>query len=125
LVNKILELSELVKFKIKNRQDSNLSDIMRLIGFLIKGARDKAGYNTFRSLIKEIGGWPLIDDNWDGSKYDLVNALIVFHRKIAFKSLLGISVEPYIFDNTKTLINVSFNDHIILNYMILTTFAKD
>jgi hypothetical protein len=80
----------------------------------LKGARNESGYVTLKKFYKEIGGWPLIDDSWDGSKYDWINALIVLIRKFGdkMKTFLSISVEPDIRNNSRSLIQVNFNIHI-------------
>ena len=58
-----------------------------------------------KNLLKEIGGWPLIDDNWDESKYDLINALIISIRN-DIKIFLTITVAPDIRNISRNLIQV-------------------
>ncbi len=59
----------------------------------------------------------MIDDNWDESKYDWINALIVLNRKLGnqIKIFLAISVESDIRNTSRTLIEVNFNSHVVLN----------
>jgi hypothetical protein len=92
-------------------------------------ARNESGYVTLKNFFREIGGWPLIDDNWDESKYDWINALIVLNRKLGdeIKIFLAISVESDITNTSRTLIQVNFNSHVVLNRgnTYLTHFSKD
>ncbi len=63
-----------------------------------------------KNLLIEIGGWPFIDDNWDESKYDWINALIVVNRKLIFndiKIFLTITVAPDIRNMSRSLIQVN------------------
>jgi hypothetical protein len=62
-----------------------------------------------KNLLKEIGGWPLIDDNWDESKYDWINALIISIRN-NIKIFLTITVEPDVRNISRSLIQVN-NDN--------------
>jgi hypothetical protein len=68
-----------------------------------------------KNLLKEIGGWPLIDDIWDESKYDWINALIVVNRKLIgsdIKIFLTITVAPDIRNMSRSLIQVSNDNRI-------------
>ncbi len=69
-----------------------------------------------KNLLKEIGGLPLIDDNWDESKYDWINALIVFNRKLIdneVKLFLTIIVAPDYRNMSRSLIQVNLNNYIV------------
>jgi hypothetical protein len=92
---------------------------------LFTDARNKSGYVTLKNLLKEIGGWPLIDDNWD-YKYDWINALIVLNRLLGneIKLFLTISVEPYFRNTSRSLIQVNFNNYIMLKVIIFVIFLK-
>ncbi len=61
-----------------------------------------------KNLLKKIGGWPLIDENWVESDYDWINALIELNRN-GIPELLSISVFPDLRNTSRTLINVNFN----------------
>ncbi len=89
-------------------------------------ARNKSGYVTLKNLLKEIGGWPLIDDNWDESEYDWINALIVLNRLLGneIKLFLTISVEPYYINTSRSLIDVNFNNYMILKIIIFLIILK-
>jgi hypothetical protein len=74
-----------------------------------------------KNLYKEIGGWPLIDDHWNGSKYDWINALIVMNKKLIsneVKLFLKISVASDIRNISRSVIQVNYNNNILLNIII-------
>ncbi len=73
-----------------------------------------------KNLVKEIGGWPLIDDLWNESKYDWINALIVVNRKLISNEvkILTISVAPDDKNISRSVIQVNYNSNILLNIII-------
>ncbi len=71
-------------------------------------ARNESGYITLKNFLKKIGGWPLIDENWDESEYDLINTLIELNRN-GIPELLSISVYPDVRNTSRSLISVNFN----------------
>lgn len=61
------------------------------------------------SILKQFGGWPVIDgDSWDESKFDWLDLLIAF-RKEGFSHDLfyDLSVTPDFRDNKRHIIDVS------------------
>ncbi len=61
-----------------------------------------------KNLLKKIGGWPLIDENWVESEYDLINTLIELNRN-GIPELLSIRVVPDFRNTSRGLIQVNFN----------------
>ncbi len=71
-------------------------------------ARNESGYITLKNFLKKIGGWPLIDENWVESQYDLINTLIELNRN-GIPELLSISVYLDVRNTSRSLISVNFN----------------
>jgi hypothetical protein len=80
-----------------------------------------------KNLYKEIGGWPLVDANWDESKYDWINALIVLNRKLIGNEVpifLTITVAPDIRNISRSLIQVNYNNYMIFILLKLWYFEN-
>ncbi len=71
-------------------------------------ARNESGYIALKNFLKKIGGWPLIDENWVESQYDLINTLIELNRN-GIPELLSISVYLDVRNTSRSLISVNFN----------------
>ena len=59
-------------------------------------SRDKAGLKDLKELIKSIGGWPMIDSNWDPENYHWEDAYakvneIVYRFPLPFPIALGVT----------------------------------
>ncbi len=67
---------------------------------------DYTGSKLLLDLIKQVGGWPLLDSSWDESQFQW-EELYVALREMNVKPLMDISVGTDNKDSTKYVITVS------------------
>lgn len=80
-----------------------------LLHFITKAAIESVGNNPLSSVLKEFGGWPVIEgDDWDESKFDWLDLLIAFRKKgFSHDLFYDLSVTPDFRDNKRHIIDVS------------------
>ena len=67
---------------------------------------DNTGSKPLLDLIKQVGGWPLLDPSWDESQFQW-EELYVALRKMNLKPLIDVSVGTDDKDSTRHVITVS------------------
>ncbi|KAG8183509.1 hypothetical protein JTE90_003859 [Oedothorax gibbosus] len=71
-------------------------------------AIESEGSEPLQKILKSLGGWPVVEGNeWDGSKFDWIDALISF-RKLGYSHdiLMDLSVTADYRNNTKHIIDL-------------------
>jgi len=71
---------------------------------------EKVGNAPLALLLKQMGGWPVIEgDNWDESKFDWLDTLIAYRQNgFSHDLFMDLSVTPDFRNNTRHVIDVSF-----------------
>lgn len=69
---------------------------------------EKEGAEPLKRVLKEVGGWPVIDGpSWDGSGFDWIDTLIQFRKRgYSHDILLDLSVTPDYRNNTNHIIDL-------------------
>lgn len=70
---------------------------------------EKVGNAPLADLLKEMGGWPVIEgDAWDADKFDWLDTLIAYRKKgFSHDLFMDLSVTPDFRNNTRHVIDVS------------------
>ena len=66
-------------------------------------------FKRINDLLSKVGGWPLIDDNWDPNNYDINNALIEYNKQTIAKNILYIEAISDLINNTQMVMWVMLN----------------
>lgn len=56
--------------------------------------------------MKKVGGWPLIDEDWDEDQFDVETALIEINKLMLSKVILSVQVMSDVKNNTLPIVAV-------------------
>ena len=84
---------------------------------LFKDARNKDGIDQVRKFLKLIGGWPVIDSNWNAEKYDWEDTYVKINQLLGLSPLqlpnaaylplpFGVFVTPNIKNTSQNILEV-------------------
>ena len=72
-------------------------------------SRDKAGLKDLKELIQSIGGWPIIDSNWDAENYHWEDAYAKVNELIhPLPFPIGLTVIPDYTNTSQNILMVKF-----------------
>ena len=61
-----------------------------------------------RTALDRMGGWPMIDDNWDESQFDIETAIVESIKLVFTSSFLNIRVIKDLKNNSQPIIAVKY-----------------
>ncbi|XP_054152446.1 membrane metallo-endopeptidase-like 1 [Oppia nitens] len=70
----------------------------------IRDSFEKRDFNIIRDILKQVGGWPLIDEHWDEKQFNIESALIELNKFSLFDVIISVEVNADLNNNTKHIV---------------------
>lgn len=83
--------------------------------------REKTSTEPLLNLLNQIGGWPIIQPNWNSEKYNWEASFGYIRGVLGINSLISINVIPDLLNSSKNIIEVQYETNCYLQISFITT----